>query len=279
MAPKVAARLISEQTAVAPAGSVTIALEEKIQPQWHTYWINPGDAGSPTAINWTLPPGWHAGAIQWPTPKRLPVMTLMDYGYEGTLWLLTSITAPADARMGDTVTLKASASWLVCKNICIPEEAVLTLPLKIGAGAPDPAVAKQFAAARALLPVASPWKLSYARGQSLDLYAAAPALAAAHPARRRLLSLEIRHGQQCRAPGDGFRQGRAGAAPDAGSQAATRRAGRCAGPEIQRRLDTGADRGCARRARCPMPILPPPVVRAASRWFWRWASPFWAGSS
>ena len=185
-APKVAARLVAEQTAVSPGGTITVALEEKIRPEWHTYWVNPGDAGAPTTIDWTLPPGWKAGAIQWPTPKRLPVLSLMDYGYEGTLWLLSSLTAPADAKAGDTVTLKAAVSWLVCKNICVPEDTVLTLQMKIGAGAPDTAVAKQFAAARALLPVASPWKLTYAsgqgaHGQALDLYIAAPALAAAHP--------------------------------------------------------------------------------------------------
>ena len=41
-----------------------------------------------TEIKWTLPQGWSAGAIQWPTPKRLPVGPLMDYGYEGKVWLL-----------------------------------------------------------------------------------------------------------------------------------------------------------------------------------------------
>jgi thiol:disulfide interchange protein DsbD len=185
--PKVHARLVAEQASVAPGGTVTVALEERIVDGWHTYWKNPGDAGAPTAIAWTLPPGWTAGPIQWPVPKRLPVGPLMDYGYEGKLWLLTRLTVPADARPGETVTLRAAASWLVCKNICVPEEAALTLDVKVGAAKPDAAVAGDFAAARALLPVASPWKLNYsigsggALGQNLDLYVAAPSLAAAHP--------------------------------------------------------------------------------------------------
>ncbi|HEX3755141.1 MAG TPA: thioredoxin family protein, partial [Rhizomicrobium sp.] len=109
------------------------------------------------------------------------------------------ISAPADAKPGDTVTLNAAVSWLVCQNICIPEDTKLTLPVTIGTGAPNPAVTTDFAAARARLPVASPWKLDYAvqpqqcqsvidpatgKRQSepcLDLYAAAPALAQAHP--------------------------------------------------------------------------------------------------
>jgi thiol:disulfide interchange protein len=177
--PKVHARLVAEDKAVAPGGAITVALEEKIAPGWHTYWKNPGDAGAPTEIQWTLPAGWKAGAIQWPRPKRLPVGPLMDYGYEGTPWLLTTLTAPADA--SGTVTIKAAVSWLVCEKICIPEDATLTLTLPVGKQESDPAVTKDFAAARDLLPVASPWKLNYSLGDHLDLYAAAPSLAAAHP--------------------------------------------------------------------------------------------------
>jgi len=179
--PKVQARLVAEDTAVAPGGSITIALEELIAHEWHTYWKNPGDAGAPTTIEWTLPPGWTAEAIQWPRPKRVPVGPLMDYGYEGKLWLLSRINAAADAKPGETVTIKAAASWLVCKNICIPAERSLSITVPVGASAPDPAVAKDFADARALLPAPSPWKIVYAHGQTLDLYVAAPSLVAARP--------------------------------------------------------------------------------------------------
>jgi thiol:disulfide interchange protein len=179
--PKVHARLIAEDKVVPPGGSITVALEEDIRDGWHTYWINPGDAGAATEINWTLPQGWSAGAIQWPTPKRLPVGPLMDYGYEGKPWLLQKLTIPADAKVGDTITLKAAVDWLVCKDLCVPEQTTLTLPIKIGPSAPDPGVAKGFADARAQLPVASPWKLNYALSKTLDIYVAAPALAAAHP--------------------------------------------------------------------------------------------------
>jgi len=103
-APKVHARLVAEDLSVPPGGTITVALEENIRDGWHTYWINPGDAGAPSEIKWSLPQGWSAGAIEWPTPKRLPVGPLMDYGYEGKLWLLQKLTVPADAKLGDTVT-------------------------------------------------------------------------------------------------------------------------------------------------------------------------------
>ena len=70
---KVHARLIAERESVAPGATVTVALELATRPGWHTYWINPGDAGAASEIKWILPKGWSAGAIAWPTPKRLPV--------------------------------------------------------------------------------------------------------------------------------------------------------------------------------------------------------------
>jgi thiol:disulfide interchange protein DsbD len=178
---RVAARLVAEQSSAKPGGTVTIALEQVIRPGWHTYWINPGDVGQATTMDWSLPAGWKAGALEWATPKRLPVGPFMDYGYEGKVWLLTNVAVPADAKLGATVPLKATAHFLVCQQVCVPQDTELTLQMKVGDGANDPSVAKDFAAARAVLPVASPWKLNYALGNNLDIYAAAPALAAAHP--------------------------------------------------------------------------------------------------
>jgi thiol:disulfide interchange protein DsbD len=169
--PKVVARLVAEHFTVRPGGTVAIALEQKIAPGWHTYWINPGDVGQPTVLGWTLPAGWKAGALQWPYPKRLPVGPFMDYGYEGNPVILTSLTAPIDAKDGQVLTLKGLVSFLVCREVCIPQDAPVSVQLMIGGNAAE----------RALIPVTSPWGIHYALGTSLDLYVAAKALATAHP--------------------------------------------------------------------------------------------------
>jgi len=176
-APKVHAALISDRDAVRPGGTLTVALQEDIRPGWHTYWANPGDAGAATEIKWTLPPGWKAGPIQWPYPQREPVGPLMDYGYEGKVWLLVDVTAPADAAPG-VVSLQAAAQWLVCREVCVPEDAKLDLRLFVqtDAGPPDPVSAARFAAARARLPAPSPWPMRYAAAGDLRLYVQAPAL-------------------------------------------------------------------------------------------------------
>ncbi len=182
---RVAARLVAEQQSAKPGSNFTIALEQVIRPGWHTYWLNAGDVGQPTAVDWVLPTGWKASALQWATPQRLPVGPFMDYGYEGKVWLLTDVAVPADAKTGDTISLKATAHFLVCQQVCVPQNADLTLPIKIGDGTADPAVAKDFAAARAALPVTSPWPITTSGAATanapLDIYVQAPALASAHP--------------------------------------------------------------------------------------------------
>jgi thiol:disulfide interchange protein len=178
-APKVQAKLIGENTEIAPGGTVTVALEESIRPGWHTYWRNPGEAGAPTEIAWQLPRGWRAGGIEWPYPKRLPAGPLMNFGYEGKPWLLVPITAPASAKPDDNITLRAHVSWLVCSDtLCVPEDADLVLPLSIS-DHPAPAyatIAQQFDAARALLPRASPWPVVFHDGAFVDVFLAAPKL-------------------------------------------------------------------------------------------------------
>ena len=182
-APKVHARLVSAADTVTPGSTIAVALEENIRPGWHTYWVNPGDAGAPTEIQWSLPPGWGASSIEWPYPKKLPVGPLMDYGYEGDTWLPLKLSVPRSAVPGTTVQLKAAASWLVCKEVCIPEDTTLVLSLRISATpAPyDANISRLFQTARSKLPIPSPWPMRYALDETLTLFVAAPQLSSARP--------------------------------------------------------------------------------------------------
>jgi thiol:disulfide interchange protein DsbD len=128
------AELVAGAQGIAPGQTIQIALRQKIQKDWHTYWRNAGDSGEATKVKWTLPPGWSASDFTWPTPHRLPVGPLVNYGYENEVLLPVSLTAPAGATPGQTVTLKAAAAFLVCADICVPEDAVLTLQLPVTPG-------------------------------------------------------------------------------------------------------------------------------------------------
>ncbi len=103
-----------------------------IQPGWHTYWKNPGDAGLAPALHWTLPPGATASEIAWQPPKRMPFGPLLGYVYEGSADHLVKITPPPGGIAGGKFPLKVDATWLVCSEECVPEKASLDLTLPVG---------------------------------------------------------------------------------------------------------------------------------------------------
>ena len=153
----VTAELIAASTAFVPGTTATVALRLAIAPGWHTYWRNPGESGLPTTLDWRLPSGWTAGAIEWPAPRRLPAGPLVNYGYEGDALHLVPIVVPATAEVGTNAVIAARADWLVCKETCIPEGADLTLALPVARQAsPDPRWVAAIDAARAKLPRALP---------------------------------------------------------------------------------------------------------------------------
>jgi len=101
------------------------------QPHWHTYWQNPGDSGLPTQLHWTLPAGLTPGDIAWPLPKKIPIGTLANYGYEGTVLLSVPITVGANFKppVVGSIKIGLHAEWLVCRQECIPQEGQFSLNL------------------------------------------------------------------------------------------------------------------------------------------------------
>jgi len=153
--PRSTVTLLSDVAAIAPGQPFRLALDLTMARGWHTYWTNPGDAGGAPDITWTLPEGASATPLQFPTPSRIPYGPLVNFGYTQSLTLLASITPPADARGPFTIT--ADATWLICADICIPEEARFTLTLPVEATARPSTTAARFEAAEAALPRASPF--------------------------------------------------------------------------------------------------------------------------
>ena len=134
------AELVAQTASVAPGGLAYVAIRQTIQTGWHTYWRNPGDSGLPTSAQWTLPAGWSVGDTVWPAPERLPLGPLMNYGYVGQVLLPIALNVPGSAKPGTSQTLKADVTFLVCADICVPEEAKLkiTLPVSSATPANDP---------------------------------------------------------------------------------------------------------------------------------------------
>jgi len=114
-----------------PGDTIWAGVDLKMEPGWHTYWKNPGDAGMATKIQWQLPPGISAGDIQWPLPDKFPPVEVTTYGYENETMLLAPLTVASNVPPGP-VELRANVSWLECKDVCIPASQDVEATLDIG---------------------------------------------------------------------------------------------------------------------------------------------------
>ncbi|CAG0989716.1 Thiol:disulfide interchange protein DsbD [Methylophilaceae bacterium] len=154
----VRAQLVASVDAVYPGAEILLGLNQRIIPHWHTYWQNSGDSGVPTTIDWELPKGAEAGEIQWPIPRRFKLGPVTNYGYEDEVTLLSSIKVPANVAVGNRFSVRAKVNWLVCHEVCVPEEVDLSLSLPVvadtdAAGKGSPTIQK----ALSTLPVKSVW--------------------------------------------------------------------------------------------------------------------------
>ena len=129
--PRASVTLISDTDAPMPGQPFRLGLRFRLSPGWHIYWRNSGDAGLPPDFSVTLPAGAQASKIAWPTPERLPEGPLMTYGYTGDVLLAVTITPGAE--IGP---IEATANWLICEKICVPEEGKFHLALASGPGLP-----------------------------------------------------------------------------------------------------------------------------------------------
>jgi thiol:disulfide interchange protein DsbD len=145
------ATLVSDTDAIQPGVKFRVGLRLQLAPGWHTYWKNPGDAGVPPDLTFE---NAKVSAIEWPTPRRVTEGPVMTYAY--TQSVLLPVTATAEPGV-----LKAHAQWLVCKEICVPEEADFSLDLPAGTPAPS-AQAPLFTAHDRTVPRPSPWMATIA---------------------------------------------------------------------------------------------------------------------
>ncbi|HEY5582718.1 MAG TPA: protein-disulfide reductase DsbD domain-containing protein, partial [Rhodoferax sp.] len=114
--------------------TVWLGLQLTHQPEWHTYWKNPGDSGLATTLQWTLPAGVTAGEIAWPLPKKIPLGNLTNYGFDGTVLLpvpLSITSAFKPSLLNNDLEIKLKANWLVCRLECVPQDGEFVLHVPV----------------------------------------------------------------------------------------------------------------------------------------------------
>ena len=161
--PHVTVDFITDETSIESARSFRAGLRFQIEEGWHIYWINPGDSGEPPKVQWTLPAGFRAGPLNWPTPRRIQDHSLVDYGYQDEVLLPVQIQPPSMLGAAHEVQLGATVKWLVCRDICLPGRADLnlTLPVVKGVRGKSSGWHSLFAKTQASLPKPAPnwWRV------------------------------------------------------------------------------------------------------------------------
>ncbi len=165
------ATLVSEFAAITPGQPLHVGVLLEPREGWHTYWENPGDAGMASELAWALPEGFTASKIDWPAPHRVLEGPLVTFSYTGNVFLPATITPPATLDANNTHTLRVLATWLVCKDICIPESAQVEITLPVANGPATPTAAAPLFAqhrANAVKPLATTASYS-TRNTEIDL--------------------------------------------------------------------------------------------------------------
>lgn len=151
----VSIRLLPEKTAVKGGDVITVGIEHTLYPGWHTYWKNPGDSGTKARITWSGLDGLKASDIEWPSPKKLSMGPLTNFGYEDKVVLLQDLTLPDTLPKGQQQ-ITAVVDVLVCHEICIPETHTASFYIN---GDQYPAK-EAVEAARAFMPLDTGWATS-----------------------------------------------------------------------------------------------------------------------
>ena len=156
------AELFLEVEDIAPGRPFWLALRIEPAAGFATAWRNPGPDVLPPDLSWSLPEGFLLGEAHWPAPRILGPDVPLDYGYRGAITILQEII-PAKQLVADgDLRLALDASWPLCRAECILDSGRFEIEMVPGQGDPLAENAMIFQAARARLPLASPWPIQVA---------------------------------------------------------------------------------------------------------------------
>jgi suppressor for copper-sensitivity B len=125
-------RLVAGIDGVGDRSSIPAGIQFRLQPGWKVYWRSPGDAGFPPSADWSRSGNVKAVSIAWPVPERFSIFDLETLGYHD------EVVLPVEVELGEpgaAAALRAQINYLVCAEICIPQEAALALTIPVGPAA------------------------------------------------------------------------------------------------------------------------------------------------
>jgi DsbC/DsbD-like thiol-disulfide interchange protein len=113
-------------------------IEVSLDRGFKTYWRHPGEAGLPPRFDWTGSENAASIDLRWPAPARTEDAGGVAYSYSDRVVFPVSVEAKDPSK---PVSLRVQMEYGVCKTICIPAQAEMTLTLS--GGAPHQALIEQ----------------------------------------------------------------------------------------------------------------------------------------
>jgi len=132
--PQSTAEIVSAVDGSGDLATIPLALHIVLQPGWKTYWRSPGDAGYPPQIDVSGSSNVAHAELLWPVPHRFQLFGLQTFGYGEEVAFPLMVTP---AKAGQPISLNAKIRYLVCEQICVPQESTLALDLPSGPAAPS----------------------------------------------------------------------------------------------------------------------------------------------
>jgi suppressor for copper-sensitivity B len=132
--PQSIAEIVSAVEGTGDLAAIPFALHIVLQPGWKTYWRSPGDAGYPPQLDVAGSSNVSKAELKWPVPHRFQLFGLQTFGYGNEVAFPLMVTPE---HPGAPIALKAKIRYLVCADICVPQETSLALDLPGGAATPS----------------------------------------------------------------------------------------------------------------------------------------------
>ncbi len=126
--------LVFSHGEVRPGDTLQVGVFLRMDPGWHTYWVNPGEAGGATEVEWDLPDGVSIGELRWPVPEVYEMEGIYNYVYHGEVMLVADVRVDPGAGAG-VKEVRAKVEWLECAKICVPGDTEVVGQFEVGATA------------------------------------------------------------------------------------------------------------------------------------------------
>lgn len=131
--PRVSGKLVVGAAGVVPGAEFPVGVLIDIEKGWHIYWVNPGDSGLATSVQFFAPEGFTVGPVRWPTPEDFEQPGgLHGFGYRDSVMLSALVRAPSNLSGRARATLHADVRWLACASICVPGRTTVEETIPVG---------------------------------------------------------------------------------------------------------------------------------------------------